>query len=259
MQLEDYYYYDLYFQVQDSDISAEGNSHSEATLGARTSADDLLGELFGDPAGTADATPKQGEKPASQCKPGASSGPVARDEAGYFALSIEKTWVDMLHALAENNTNQTYFDFPAQEFGQFVHEIIEGAARLKVREKVEEAIRRASRYRNISRDKLVWKQVSLAASIINSYVDWLGYMPTGAGEAKEVEIDGKWFKLFEPVPEVKGYPELPEDQAAFDRYFYRDWLAAFLDLARSNVDFSGADFNIAENSRLGELLRSIAA
>jgi Uncharacterized protein conserved in bacteria, putative virulence factor len=124
---------------------------------------------------------------------------------------------------------------------------------------VEEAIRRAARYRNISRDKLVWKQVSLAANIINSYIDWLGYDPVRSGGAKEVEIDGKQFKLFKPVPEFKGYPELPEDQSAFDRFFYRDWLAAFLDLTRGNVDYNGADFNIAENSKLGELLRSFTA
>lgn len=245
MQLEDFYYYDLYFQVQDSGAPDEKAGHPEATLGARTSAEDLLDELFGEPAGSGQSGTQE-------------QAPVARDEAGDFALSIEKTWVARLHALAENPSHQAYFNFPAQEFGQFVHEIIKGAARIGVRDQVEEAVRRAARYRNISRDKLVWKQVSLAANIINSYIDWLGYDPVRSDETKEVEIDGKRFKLFKPVPEFKGYPELPEDQSAFDRFFYRDWLAAFLDLTRGNVHYNDADFNIAENSKLGELLRSFA-
>ena len=258
MQLSDDYYYDLYFQLENQNASEADpdNGHSEASLGARTSADDLLEELFGN------LSPENSETETEKTAPPANSLPeliynLPIDEAGHLALSIEKTWMDHLHALAENSTAQSCYKFPAQEFGQFVHEIIEGAARLHLRKQVEEAIRKASRYHNINREKLVWKQVSLAANLINSYVNWLGFRPD-LEEEREVEIGGKWFKLFQPVPEVQGYPELPEDQAAFDRDFYRDWLAAFLDLARSNADYSGADFNVIENSRLGELLSILA-
>ncbi|MBQ4133231.1 MAG: type III effector HopL1 [Desulfovibrionaceae bacterium] len=255
MQLPDYYYYDLYFQLEGENApqSQENNALTEASLGARTSADDLLGELFGDFAGAGDEAADTGRN---------TPGPVnveklPVDEAGYFAMSIEKSWIAHLHSLAESSVRQGFYKFPAQEFGQFVHELVEGAARLNLRGQLEEAIRKASRYRNISLEKLVWKQVSQAANIINSYVDWLGFKP-GAAEKREVEIGGKYFSLFEPMPEVQGYPELPEDQSAFDRNFYRDWLAAFLDLARGNADHSGSDFNVAENSRLGDLLRILA-
>lgn len=254
MQLEDFHYYDLYFQVEASDLANDNDSTqvSEAKLGARTSANDLLDELFGE------APLAQTEETTTQSN--SKTEIVAVDEAQYFAIIIEKTWINNLHALAENIVHQTYYGFPAQEFGQFVHEVIDGAARLGVREKVEDAIRKASRFRNVSRDKLVWKQVSLAADIINSYINWLEYNPRIMPQDKrQVEIDGKQFKLFEDTPEINGYPKLNEDQSPFDRFFYRDWIAAFLDLARGNVDFSGADFNIEENSRLGGLLKIMAA
>ena len=262
MQLQDYYYYDLYFQVQSRDLlanSEDGNNPGEAALGARTSANDLLDELFGDeplagePLKNAPPTNPKNTQGKAENK---SSPDVPLDEAEYFAFIIEKTWIDSIHALAENSVCQTYYNFPAQEFGQFVHELVQGAARLRLRQSVEEAIRKASRYRNVSRDKLVWKQVSLAANIINAYIDWLGFNPRLLPqEQRQVEIEGKSFKLFADTPEIKGFPQLSEDQTQFDRSFYRDWLAAFLDLARSNVDFNGADFNIAENTRLGGLLK----
>ena len=271
MQLQDYYYYDLYFQVQSRDMlasSEEGSCPSEAALGARTSANDLLGELFGDnPAASDNMGSLNDQSNRANAQPGAENNlhpnpkdNVPLDEAEYFAFVIEKTWIASIHALAENSVYQTYYNFPAQEFGQFVHELVQGAARLGLRQTVEEAIRKASRYRNVSRDKLVWKQVSLAANIINAYIDWLGFNPRLLPqEQRQVEIDGKIFKLFENTPEIQGYPQLSEDQTQFDRSFYRDWLAAFLDLARSNVDFNGADFNIAENTRLGSLLKIMAA
>ena len=107
-------------------------------------ANDLLDELFGDeplagePLKNAPATNPKNTQGKAENK---SSPDVPLDEAEYFAFIIEKTWIDSIHALAENSVCQTYYNFPAQEFGQFVHELVQGAARLRLRQSVEEAIR----------------------------------------------------------------------------------------------------------------------
>jgi hypothetical protein len=38
-------------------------------------------------------------------------------------------------------------------------------------------------YSNIARERLIWKQVSLAADAINAFVDWLGFDPASKTRA----------------------------------------------------------------------------
>ena len=246
--------FDLYLQAENPPLSEESEggstpapqSAANVSFGERTLGTDLFDDLFGDPA------------PADEPAAASSSQPElqeSKDEAQYFSVLLEKHWISILTELAENKVAQQYFSFPTKEFGEFVHEIIQGAARLGIRKQVEQTIRMVSQYRNVSREKLAWKQASLGAAIFSSYIDWLGFDPAQVpAEKRQVSIEGRTRNLFAEQPEVAGYPELPDVQAHFDRPFYTDWMAAYYNLVISNVAFAEQGFDLEQNSRLGTIL-----
>lgn len=249
--------FDLYLQAenppppesQGDDLIAPLQT-SGVVFGERTIASNIFDELFGD----ADAA----QSPAPDGGNTAAHDEEIRDEAQYFGVLLEKHWISILTRLAEDKAMQNYFALPAREFGEFVHELIQGANRLGIRRQVEQTIRSVSQYRNVSREKLAWKQASLGTAIFGSYIDWLGYDPGRVPAARrQVSIEGRSRNLFADQPDVIGLPDLPVEQSHFDRPFYIDWSAAFYDLIVRNVAFTGQEFDLEQNSRLGNILRAL--
>ena len=122
-------------------------------------------------------------------------------------------------------------------------------------------MRAASRFRNITRDRLVWKQVSEAAVLINSWVDWLGFDPRRMpADQRTVSIAGRTLSVFREVEPVLTLPPLGENQAAYDVQYYKDWIAAFVHTVARNVDFDGAStVDPEQNRRLGTVLAAFVA
>ena len=140
-----------------------------------------------------------------------------------------------------------------------MHELITSVARLRLRERMEADLRRAAGYGNIVRDRLIWKQVSLAADAINAFVDWLGHDPRFQdAAARTILFAGRSFTLFSPPPPVQGQPHIGEEQAPYDRAWYTDWLRALVHAVIANVDFDGeAVIDTEQNNRLRDILTSL--
>ena len=187
--------------------------------------------------------------------------PAVRDEAAFFAEYVESRWVDALHALAEDPAMQKFFMLPEREFSALVSELATGAARLELRAAMTDAFRRASRYANTRREGIVWQQASMAASILNSYVDWLGRNPRTQDEAaRTVQAGGSRSVLFTPPPPVRGFPKLQEARTSYTGAWFGDWLKALYALIMDNVNFDGTQtINIEENMLLGGILKRLDA
>lgn len=223
---------------------------SGVVFGERTIGTNIFDELFGDAEPVETSAPDGGSAATDQEE--------IRDEAQYFSVLLEKHWISILTQLAEDKAMQQYFALSAKEFSEFVHELIQGGNRLGIRRQVEQTIRSISQYRNVSREKLAWKQASLGTAIFGSYIDWLGYDPGKLpATRRQVSIEGRPRTLFTEPPDVIGLPELPTEQTHFDRPFYVDWTAAFYDLMVSNVAFAGQEFDLEQNSRLGSILQAL--
>ena len=64
--------------------------------------------------------------------------------------------------------------------------------------------------------------------------------------------------VFAPRPEQDGRLDLPAQQEPFDRTQYVDWMAAFVKLVEDNAaSLGGRTIDVAQNSRLGDLLSSL--
>lgn len=257
--------YDLYFQADsygdgDGETGEDGRPapslEHAAPVGETVMVDDLLGELFG----STEAAPSAA--PAASASPDAPNRPVYRDEAQRFAKAIERLWVARLHGLADDQALQRYFS-PNQpwEANALVHEIIRAANRLGLWASIETDLREAASYRNLSRDKLVWKQVGRATHALNGFISWLGLDPRlVSANQRSVRVGNNQLLVFEPPAPVVGVPHLSETHSAFEKTYIRDWIAALLDLIMQNVDFDGTSVvDPAQNHRLGEILGRLAA
>jgi hypothetical protein len=253
-QVADHELYDL-FLTDGAEIapgtSVAASAGEAGTIGAGVAASDILGNLFGDDA--ADA--------ALATTPGAKPGNGPRDEAALRSRTLEQFWIGRMRSAADDLDLQRFFAVPGEALGQIVHELAQGAGRLGVGLGLERALREASQFRNLPIDKLVWKQASRAAAVLDAYVDYLGHDPRMTRPAeRRVTLRGRDRLVFQPIPSVGAFPEIGETQSAYDAQYCQDWIAAFVDLMERNVDFDGdASFNAVENARLGEILKSIAA
>ncbi|MDR1396301.1 MAG: putative virulence factor [Desulfarculales bacterium] len=250
LMLRDQELYDLYQHAQfkiDEEVSGAAVLKT-ATMGTEVSADDMLMDLLGEEV-LAEIKPPQDVSP--------SAGPY--DEARSFSAQIEKFWLSRLRELADSPAMQQFFELPGALFAALVHELATGFKRLKIDRLMEEGLRRVSRYSNMDKNIMLWKQVSLAANILNSYIDWLGYDPRRKNEAERaIIIGGRQRTLFTPPPAFQGMPALQEDAAPYNRSFYTDWAGALIKLIEDNVNFDGEqDFDPAQNLRLKKILDNL--
>jgi hypothetical protein len=247
LTIRDHEIYDLYFRSQHhiQEIPAEMQETDAST-------DDLLFALMGKeacvPALKPDASPAQSS--AMQYSP--------RDETQAFSEHIEKFWCEQLRSHADEPTLQ-YFAFPPSLFSQFAHELEIGFVRLGLRRTLEDSLRKAARYANQGKERLIWKQASIAATEINAYCAWLGFDPHAhTPEQRTIPVGSNQRTLFTPLPEPSGLPILSEDPGDYTNTFIMDWAAALMHLIDENVNFDGIrDFDPEQNRHLRDILHAL--
>ncbi len=252
LQVRDHDLYDLYFESRRraaAESAETGTRRNDPVpVGAAVSADAILDDLFADdPDGV--PSPQVEEDGVSR------SG----DQAAVFAEIMESRWLSGLHRLAEDPIMQRRYGLPAAEFALLIDELGTGARRLNLRGRIERNLRKASGYVDIGTERLIWKQVSLGAAVLNTYIDWLGFDPRELADGERtVTVGGRPHVLFRPPDPVVGYPRLAEEPDGADRRRYTDWIRALIELIAANVDFDGLQaVNAEQNRRLGRLVHDL--
>ncbi len=238
----DYDLHTLYFKSEQVRLF-QGES-ATAAVGARVNSQSLLNDVFGD---FTENTPAE-NAPAANEKP-------YEDEASRFTDIVLQHWIKQMRELAGNVKAQQYFRFPEREWGLMIHELITAVTRLGLPTKMTEQQRLVSGYGNVAREKLVWKQVSLAADTLNAFICWLGFDPrfTSAAE-RTILTQGRSITLFAP-PAANTFPSIPEQAPTYDRNYYVDWLRAFVYMVQENVQAHAHDgLNREQNAELGHIL-----
>ena len=167
-------------------------------------------------------------------------------------------WVEQVRQFAADAETRTFFAMPARELDQFCHELLLSAQRCRVRQQMEEDLRACSAYSNLERERLLWKQASLAADAINAFVDWLGFDPRRHSEQERtILFRDKPVVLFPAVSDPVGEPLIGEVEAPYDRQWYTDWLRALMHGITANADFDGRQIrNPQQNKRLYDILQA---
>ena len=244
LQVRDFDLYEICLNARQSQADGQPASTVQV-VGARVSANDILDDIFG---GDAPAAPPVNEAQNEQ----------AMDSAQVFAGLVMDHWTGRLHDLCNNAEVRNQLGLPARDLDQFCHEIVQAAARCKLRDNLEAELRRCSAFSNMTRERLMWKQVSLAADAINAFVDWWGFDPRFKEQPQRtVVFGGKSLALFNPPQEIEGEPSIGEVESPYDRLWYTDWLRAMAYSVMANVDFDGQQsLNPEQNNRLREILQA---
>lgn len=251
--------YDLYFQaqyqMQEELAKLPAGAAGVSANGEAGDIDDMLADLLGE-----DALIPSGPKKNDVEDDGfASSDNLAGDESRTFGDHIMNFWIDRLRGLADDVVLQDYFAFPNDLFTQFVHELKLGFMRLGSKDTMENALKMASRYANIEKERLVWKQAALAAGVVNAFLNWFGFDPASKNEAQRtVSFGSKTRVLFTPLPEIDGLPPLKEEPTDYASDQAKDWVAALIHLVNENVNFDEDErFDPEQNRQLYAILEGL--
>ena len=232
--------YDIYLSSERRGAPTDGERQAvrRGPIGTAVEKQAILGAVF-----------KRNKAPAS------GNGVERHDIAEHFVQSVEQYWTTRLHGLAREPMWLGYFDITGADLVDIAQELVTGLRRSGGIEAMAGSVRQAAQFKDADKESLVWKQVLPVAALLNSYVDWLGYGGPARPDGTEIDMDGEMHRVFAARPPVSAYPVLPDEPQAFESAYAIDWLVSFRDLVRENVAFrAGAEINVAENSRLGEIL-----
>ena len=241
LQVEDWQLYNVCIRMSRT-LPDDAQTPPTGIIGRRVKAEDLLLDIFGD------------EAPLPE--PAETAAPLARDTVDILTDHLLDYWFDQLRDFAADTQARALFALPEDLHNALCRELQAAALRLRLRERMAEALRAASAYGNIERERLFWKQASIAADAINAFVDWLGFDPRHtAANARTIPAGNRTMTVFEPPAAFQGEPHIEEKEQAYEFAWYRDWLAALAHVVTENAALAdGTLHDPAQTERLRAIL-----
>jgi len=185
---------------------------------------------------------------------GAAPEAPRKDDAALFAREAVAEWMRDLQDVSGNKSLCDYYRVPEGSMAELVKELISGAQRLKLEERIEALVRQVTGFR-MKFEQIVALPARLTANLLNSYIDFLGYEALALEQRPLLALDSGPRPVFPPRPVPRGGPQLGEQPSTYDQDYYTDWIRSFLDLVERNARTrDGAEVDLAANRRLGELL-----
>ena len=184
--------------------------------------------------------------------------PVSAGAAPFVKLLLSD-WQRHLRDLPESADVRRFFDLSKDVLHVIVSEVITGAARHHVEDRLVTALFEAEERAGATRAGLADQQALVARGVIDEYVDTLGYLELPPSRRPESSTM-KGHRLFAPPPEVGPgtMPDLDERPLNYPAIRILDWLDAFAATAVGNAGHEeGAEIGPEQNRRLGEILKRI--
>lgn len=181
--------------------------------------------------------------------------PAVNGRAWAFARLVLGEWTKQVRDLSGDLNVQRLLGLPAVILDGIADELITGADRHRIEERLLETLRPLEEKRTTTRIGIVDQQVLLARCVINDYVDTLGFSQQPLSERPASPLDGR--RIFEPPTLIREneLPALPADEIPYPGMFVLDWLVAFRELAIGNAGHSaGREITPEQNEALGRIL-----
>jgi hypothetical protein len=185
--------------------------------------------------------------------------PAVTGRAALFAKSVISDWLRQLRQLPESIEMQSFLGLSSEVLQALADEIITGAMRFRLEEKLAEALHKASNRAAATRSKLADQQVLVATTIINDYVDYLGLSEVEPAQRPASLVPGR--TVFRPPqPIISGtLPVIDANPLPFSELYIVDWFEAFRATAIANAGHAaGSEISPEHNERLGQILGTIA-
>jgi hypothetical protein len=187
--------------------------------------------------------------------------PVA-DRAALFGRLAQQHWIGTLRRLPQDAAMLAHFKLPARVVNDVADQLIIGAERLHLAERIAGRVREATDLAALRWDDIVDRLVATALHQLNAYVAALGYhdVPYDERPGFPEGDPNPQRRIFAPMPDPgRDLPILGEVPATFERQRFIDWGIALFALGIANLSFGGGrELTEPQNSALGEILRSLA-
>jgi len=177
-----------------------------------------------------------------------------QDRPAVFARELMNLWADKLRRTARNAGR---FGLPSRLVEEICAELIVGANRIGLAERVATEIRRQIQAGNVRWEDSADRAVSLAAPVLNDFCADLGL--AGLPPAARPLRPRSQVAVFAPPPAFDDLPVLEDKRLDLEAIYFLDWATALHRLALDNVGFSGGrEIDDVLNARLGRILSELA-
>ena len=186
-----------------------------------------------------------------------------RDRSDHFATHVLNLWTERVRGLASEPQALTAMGLDAPLVIALADELVIGAHRNELIEKIAARIRTQVAAANVRWDEVADRAAGIAAMVINDYVSHLGFgelVPLerpAVPEPPKPRLRGVF--PAPPLPPRGTIPALGETRAPLEREFFMDWGVALRQLGLDNMSFSGGrEIEEADNRALGDILAEMA-
>jgi hypothetical protein len=186
-----------------------------------------------------------------------------RDRSDHFATHVLNLWTERVRGLASEPQVLSAMGMDAQLVIALADELVIGAHRNQLIEKIADRIRTQVAAANVRWDEVADRAAGIAAMMINDYVSHLGFgeLPMLERPAVPEPPKPRLRGVFPPppLPPRGTIPALGESRAPLEREFFMDWGVALRQLGLDNISFSGGrEIEEEDNRALGDILAEMA-
>ncbi|MGB0498439.1 MAG: virulence factor SrfC family protein, partial [Rubricella sp.] len=177
----------------------------------------------------------------------------------FQAESALEVWLEGMRAFAEDPSVGERFGMQLETAQVFVSEIAHAARRRALRERMMGELKDAVANFSFTAQQQSGPASLICAEIINRFIEDFDARALPEGERPVVEMaDGTTAPVFDEGKPVFSADALTEEPEAFVDRRWTDWTHALFDMFERNaLDVDGANLDIEQNMRLGEILQGL--
>lgn len=183
-----------------------------------------------------------------------------------FCRAVISDWIKDLRQLSDRPEIHRLLGLADDVIQSVVDEVVTGAVRYRLEEKMVAALHAAEEHAATTRNKLAGQQVLVSSMLINDFVDFLGFSavapqdrPLADPRTRVAGLAER--RIFAPLaPIAPGQlPTLNPKPLNYSAIYIVDWFEAFRSTAIGNAGHAaGSEIPPEQNERLGAILKQIA-
>nr|WP_249208851.1 putative virulence factor [Magnetospirillum sulfuroxidans] len=196
---------------------------------------------------------------ATAASPAVEQAVPSTGRAALFAKAVMSDWLRQLRQLPESPEIKAFLGLSGDALQALIDEVITGAMRFRLESKLVESLHKASNRAAATRSKLADQQVLVATTIVNDYIDYLGFSEIEPTQRPASVMQGQTlFQPPKPIP-LGSLPAIGPNPLPFSGLYIMDWFEAFRTTAVANAGHAaGSEISPEQNLRLGQILNTIA-
>jgi hypothetical protein len=184
------------------------------------------------------------------------------DRPAAFGRLVTQYWIGVLRRLPQDTALLESMKVPARLANDIADQLIIGAERLRLGERIAERVREATDLAALRWDDVADRIVAIALYQLNAFVAELGFhdMPLDERPGFPEGDANPERRVFAPMPDPgRELPMLGDTPETFEVRRFVDWGIGFLAMGTANLSFGGGrELSEVQNRALGEILHALA-